>query len=163
MSDDEFHVHLVTLRTKVQDHFDQATAATPEAFSCAEGCDSCCHRRFSVFAIEARPIVRALARLDPDLRERIRQQADDPEHADRCALLVDGRCSVYDARPLICRSHGLPVLVDGAVDVCPLNFREHEIPRAAVLNLDALNQPLAMMAELADDGQRVELAALARA
>lgn len=164
MSDDQavYQQHLVTLRTKVGAHFEQAVARTPEAFTCAEGCDSCCHRRFSVFLIEAQPIAAALEAMQPALRERLREQADSPQHADRCALLVDGRCSVYEVRPLICRSHGVPVLADGAVDVCPLNFSEHEIPRASVLNLDALNEPLAMIAQLAHDGTRVELAALAR-
>ena len=68
-----------------------------------------------MFAVEAAPIRDALAELavrDPPLRARVRQQADDPAHADRCALLVDGRCAVYDARPLICRSHGLPIAAE---------------------------------------------------
>jgi hypothetical protein len=147
--------HLVVLRTRVDAHFDAALARTPEAFACRAGCDSCCHQRFSVFEVEAAPIRRALAELEPPLRERIREQGRD-SHGDACALLVDGRCSVYAERPLICRSHGLPIAVPDpedpagplVLDHCPLNFQAHEPPRASVLILDAVNRPLALLAEL---------------
>ena len=167
--------HLVTLRSRVDAHFDAAVARTPDAFACRPGCDRCCHVRFSVFEVEAAPIRRALAELetaDPALRQRIREQGNDPL-ATACALLVDGRCSVYAERPLICRSHGLPIAVrdpddpDGPLilDHCPLNFRDlhaGDIPRASVLVLDAINQPLAVLAELTAPGRpRVELAHLA--
>jgi len=148
---DELAGTLVQLRRRVDAHWDAAVARTPAAFACAAGCSACCHARFSVFAVEAAPIRQALARLavdDPALRARVRDQADDPAHRDRCALLVDGRCSVYGERPLICRSHGLPVLADGAVDHCPLNFTAERPPSASVLRLDAINQPLALIATL---------------
>jgi len=165
--------HLVTLRTRVDDHFEAALARSPKSFACAEGCASCCHQQLSVFEIEARRIRAALVELerrDPALRARIRDQAATPDDP-RCALLVDDRCSVYAERPLICRSHGLPIAVpssdDPAVyelDHCPLNFRDADEPppRASVLVLDALNQPLAVLAELsAPDQPRVALRELA--
>lgn len=147
---------LVQLRSRVDAHFDAARARSPAAFACRAGCDSCCHQRFGVFAAEAEPIRRALADLavrTPVLRARIRRQADDPAHHDRCALLVDGACAVYDERPLICRSHGLPIAVaDPAprVDHCPLNFTAGAPPPASVLRLDAVNQPLVVLATLWD-------------
>ena len=163
---DELGATLVQLRRRVDLHFDAAVARSPHAFRCGEGCDACCHARIGVFAVEAAPIREALARLaheDPALRARVRMQADDPAHQDRCALLVDGRCAVYEQRPLICRSHGLPVLAvePGAapgtplqLDHCPLNFTQEPPPRASMLRLDAVNQPLAMLARLwtATDG-----------
>lgn len=163
--------HLVTLRTRVDAHFQAAVARTPEAFACRAGCDQCC-QRFTVFELEAAPIRRALAELeirDPGLRERIREQGRDP-HSDRCALLVDGLCSVYAERPLICRSHGLPIAVpdphqpDGPLllDHCPLNFQGVAPPRPSVLILEAVNRPLAVLAELDRPGAaRVALADLA--
>lgn len=160
--------HLVVLRTRVDAHFDAAVARTPEGFSCRAGCSQCCVR-FSVFEVEAAPIRQALAEIDPALRERIREQGRDP-HATACALLVDGLCSVYAERPLICRSHGLPIAVpdpddpDGplSVDHCPLNFHDVPPPRASVLILEAVNRPLAVLAELDSPGAaRVALADLA--
>ncbi|PRQ07375.1 YkgJ family cysteine cluster protein [Enhygromyxa salina] len=164
--------HLVQLRARVDQHFEQAVARSPDSFACRAGCDRCCGQRFSVFEVEAAPIRAALAQLasaDPPLRERIREQGRDLESSS-CALLVDGRCSVYEQRPMICRSHGLPVAVadpervDGPlrVDHCPLNFVESSPPRASVLILDAVNRPLAVIAELSAPGQpRVALADLA--
>ena len=147
---------LVQLRARVDAHFDAAVARTPTAFACRAGCDACCHQRFGVFAVEADRLRGALARLSresPELRSRIRGQARDQAEgaADRCPLLVDGRCAVYDERPLICRSHGLPIAVaDPAprVDHCPLNFTDTQPPAASVLRLAAVNQPLAVIAAL---------------
>lgn len=167
---------LVQLRGRVDAHFAAAQARTPEAFACRAGCDSCCHHRFGVYAAEAEPIRRALADLSvrtPVLRNRIREQADDPAHQHHCALLVDGACAVYAERPTICRSHGLPVAVADPtprVDHCPLNFTAGPPPRESVLRLDAVNQPLAVLASLWDraggEGDRspvrVDLADLAR-
>jgi uncharacterized protein len=123
-----------------------------------------------VFEVEAAPIRRALVQLeqaDPEVRERIREQGRDSD-ALACALLVDGRCSVYEQRPLICRSHGLPVAVadgpDGSlrVDHCPLNFTQSPPPRPSILVLDAVNRPLAVLAEITSPGaERVALADLA--
>lgn len=169
-------VILVQLRARVDAHFEAAQARTPAAFACRAGCDSCCHQRFGVFAAEAEPIRRALADLSrrtPVLRARIRSQADDPAHRHHCALLVDGACAVYAERPLICRSHGLPIAVADPkprVDHCPLNFTAEPPPRESVLRLDAVNQPLAVLATLWDQAgevgdrspSRVDLADLAR-
>ena len=150
--------HLVILRSRVDAHFEAAVARTPEGFACRPGCDACCQVRLSVFAVEADPLREALAQLerrDPATRERVREQGRDPG-ATGCALLVDGRCVVYEQRPLICRSHGLPIAVrdpddpDGplTLDHCPLNFQTVAPPRPSVLVLDAINQPLAVLAEL---------------
>jgi hypothetical protein len=166
--------HLVQLRARVDQHFDEAMARSPGSFACRAGCDRCCGQRFSVFEVEAAPIRAELSRLastDPALRERIAEQGRD-DASPSCALLIDGRCSVYEQRPLICRSHGLPVAVpdlerpDGPlrVDHCPLNFVDVPPPRPSVLILDAVNRPLALIAELSAPGQpRVDLAELATA
>ncbi len=162
---------LVRLRTRVDRHFDDALARTPEGFACKPGCWECCRPRFSVFEVEAAPIRQALADMavhDPETRERVRQQGHDAELG-HCALLIDGRCSVYEQRPMICRSHGLPVGFqdpDDAqgvfVDHCPLNFVDAEVPVESVLMLDAVNRPLAVLAELWNRGApRVALADLA--
>ena len=163
---------LVVLRDRVDDHFDQAEERSPGQMQCRAGCDMCCHARLTVFAIEAERIASALATLarrDPELRERVRRQADDPAESDHCALLVDGRCSIYADRPLICRSHGLPIAVtddegETTVDCCPLNFRGVNPPVASILRLDALNRPLAVMAQMIDpSAERIGLDNLARA
>ena len=166
---DDARAALVVLRRRVADHFAAANARSPGALSCRAGCSQCCRVRLGVFGVEAEPIAQALADLerdDPELRARVRAQADDPGH-EACALLVDDRCTVYDARPMICRSHGLAVRVrdetSARIDVCPLNYTDVEPPAASVLELAAVEAPLSVLARMYEpDAERIELADLAR-
>lgn len=163
--------HLVTLRRKVDAHFDATAERDGDAITCTAGCAQCCHRRFDVFEVEAAPIRAALAALErdqPGVRARVRAQADAPTHSERCPLLVDDRCTIYAQRPLICRSHGLPVAVEDNdalhVSWCTLNYRDGDPPSESIVLLEAINAPLAMLTELeAPDAPRVPLASLARA
>ena len=151
---------LVTLRARVDAHFDTAAAQAGDQMRCAAGCEQCCHVDLSVFEVEAARVRDALRRLPADLRARVRDQAAQTE---RCALLVEGRCTVYEQRPLICRSHGAAVrLDDGRVEHCPLNFTARPPAPATVLRLDAVNRPLSVIATLwHGDGSRVALRTLA--
>lgn len=151
---------LVTLRTRVDAHFDRAAQVAGGQITCAPGCEACCHVDLSVFEIEAAAIRTALAALPESTRARVRAGADQRE---RCAMLLDGRCAIYEQRPLICRSHGLAVQLDeGSVDHCPLNFTQRPPPSSTVLRLQAVNEPLSVMATLWDgEGERVALRSLA--
>lgn len=151
---------LVTLRTRVDAHFDEAARQAGDQMLCAQGCDQCCHVDLSVFEVEAAPVRDALAALPPATRDRVRAQAEQTQH---CAMLLGGLCAVYEQRPLICRSHGTAVLLeDGGVEHCPLNFTAAPPAKATVLRLAAINQPLSVMATLWDGaGTRVALRALA--
>jgi len=117
-----------------------------EQLACRAGCASCC-RHLTLFPVEAAALVAGLRRLPAaelaGLREIARQSTPDGP----CPLLQAGLCRLYPVRPLICRSHGLPLLVREAggvrVDRCPLNFTGCDsLPGSAVLDLDALNQTL---------------------
>jgi uncharacterized protein len=156
---------LVVLRRRVDDHFAAAKARSPDELRCAPGCDSCCQAGLGVFGIEVDRIRAALLELgarDPGMRARVRAQAMAAQTRDRCVLLVDGRCSVYADRPMLCRSHGLPVIgPDAEVRGCALNFTGAEPPAATVLELQAVDAPLAVMAEMWDGATRVPLVALA--
>lgn len=164
---------LVVLRRRVDDHFAAALDRSPGQMQCRDGCSRCCHQRFGVFEVEAHRVRAALARLsrsDPERRERVRRQADDATAMHHCALLVDDRCAVYDERPLICRTHGLPTRIPAehgehgeSLQGCPLNFTSGDPPAASVLALAAVNAPLSVMARMWDGhGTRVPLDALAR-
>jgi Fe-S-cluster containining protein len=103
-----------------------AAAATEESLrrqpprrpsACREGCAWCCHKlvgtsqpevfRIARFLRETFPVdacAATVARIEKVKQERERLRADGWA-AKRlpCALLVDGRCSVYPVRPLTCR------------------------------------------------------------
>ncbi len=89
---------------------------------CLPGCCQCCTIT-SVLAIEAAIIRQAVAGLDARDADKIKQHQDAS-----CPFLVDSLCAIYAARPLICRTHGLPIAyIDYEqeaveVSVCPLNF-----------------------------------------
>lgn len=176
MMDDKSYAQqaLVQLRGAVDKHFDAALSRQPHAMQCELGCSGCCKPGLSVFSLEAARIVEALHTLSqnaPTLRETIRVQGENAlrEGSDpaRCPLLVEDRCSVYAERPLICRSHGLPVMQDADASIrnCSLNYQKEAPERASVLRLDAINMPLSVSAELwhrpSKKALRVSLASLA--
>ena len=65
---------------------------------------------------------------------------------DRCPLLMDNLCEIYPARPVICRTQGLPLAyVDEEheaieVSACPLNFPDgHAFTADNLLFMDQFN------------------------
>jgi Fe-S-cluster containining protein len=130
---------------------DRFSAALGERFpgqmSCRQGCDACC-THIGVMAVEVIALALAVAALPAAEGEEIRERARRMGGDEACPLLQEGACLLYDARPVICRSHGLPLLLEDEggrrVDHCPLNFQGLEsLPGDAVLNLETLNQALA--------------------
>ena len=118
-----------------------------EYLVCGEGCDGCC-RHVSIFPVEAVALAEALGGLPAEQAAHIRELARAASTVDACPLLENGRCLLYSARPIICRTHGLPLLIgqegEERIDFCPKNFREvASIPAVAVINLDLLNATLA--------------------
>jgi Fe-S-cluster containining protein len=115
---------------KVDTFFTRAQGKLGEAITCRAGCDDCCRRRFSVTTIEAAALGEALDRLPAEERRRVAARAAEPEGSVCPALGEDGRCAVYEARPTICRTHGLPIRFTErtagrslpVVDACPKNF-----------------------------------------
>lgn len=80
--------------------------------SCQSGCDSCCVGGLTVLSVEAFSIQEYLDEADetmPPLRG-----------GDACAFLSDaGQCTIYPARPLLCRTHGLPIRMKTETEVAP--------------------------------------------
>lgn len=113
--------------------------------ACREGCDDCC-RHISIFPVEAVAMALALGKLPAEEAARLRGLARAASPG-VCPLLENGRCLLYDARPIICRTHGFPLLLAGQesrIDFCPKNFNGiTSFPAANVLDLDILNATLA--------------------
>jgi len=149
-----------------------AFALAADAVACARGCHSCCAPGLTVLPVEAEAIARHLEH--HDVRGRVMA------HADRCAFLdSDGACSIYDARPILCRTHGLPLRMTAHeerrglriledVSVCELNFRERQPRPDEVLDAErvlallfTVDRRFRALAGLDDDGARVPLAVLA--
>lgn len=111
---------------------------------CRRGCDECC-RHLNLFWVEGVALAQALRSLSEEQRNHLRRKASESRPDGPCPLLEDGVCLLYPARPIICRTHGLPILAgDGRVDFCPRNFGGlATLPGDAVLDLERLNTALA--------------------
>ena len=116
---------------------------------CAPGCAACC-QALSLLPIEAYLVYRAFLALPAARQEQLRLAGD--RASTTCPLLADQRCTIYEARPLICRTHGLAIAyVDPEhetieVSACPLNFSEDfSFGHDDLLFLDPFNARLATL------------------
>lgn len=168
--------------------------------ACATGCSDCCHVRLTITRVEAARIRDLVAGWPAERRRSLVQAADiaasdsadsadsgdsgglaasgasgDPGTARCAALDPAGRCQIYEARPLVCRSHGVPIrLSRGSLPViesCHRNFVRTAPDADCILDQATLSATLYAIevAELGGGGpavgadpavQRVDLAGL---
>lgn len=167
------------LRRRVDEH-EAAAVARGADLRCGAGCEACCHVSLSVSPLEAAELEAALRALDDvafaELVGRLEESVNsdrsrvddgsahgDDDHDDdlRCVMLGDdGRCAVYAARPLVCRSQGLPLAYpsdlvpieavraragDKALVWCPLNFTTRPPTGPDLLDAGRLDEALALL------------------
>lgn len=96
---------------------DVESARTRPQIACAAGCSACCSQLVAIAPVEAAAIAQYVARNFTDEEDAAlvtRLRALDALTRDKpaierarlrqpCAFLVEGRCSIYTARPLRCR------------------------------------------------------------
>lgn len=121
--DDGLHAEIVALHRDVDDLARVVAQRNGARLKCARGCSGCCVDELTVFEVEAERIRREHAEL---------LATGTPREPGACALLDEsGACRVYDARPYVCRTQGLPLRwleeddADEIVeqrDICPLNL-----------------------------------------
>jgi uncharacterized protein len=126
-----------------------------ERLVCRRGCFGCCVDDITVFEVEAARIRDAAATL---LAEGT------PHPVGQCAFLgSEGECRIYDVRPYVCRTQGLPLrwIDDEAEaeyrDICPLNDESDPIETLAAEECWTLGEFEERLAELQGDGKRVAL------
>jgi uncharacterized protein len=118
-------------------------AALGELITCSKGCSSCC-TAITLFPVEAAALQEALDQLTEPESEAIRSHVEAHKEGERCPLLSHHRCLLYHSRPIICRTHGLPIIYTEdnlrKSDCCPLNMGDAEsISGSSVIDLDKLN------------------------
>lgn len=150
---------------------------------CGAGCSGCCHHHLSLFPVEAANVQAAIEKLPDEIKAQIKAQAvsvveNEKNGADvSCPLLINDQCAIYESRPIICRTQGLPLLYEAEdgeheVDFCPLNFTSDEaiadLDEAHLIPLDAINLQLVMAnieycrAEQIDPKHRIKIADLCK-
>ena len=122
------------------------TEALQEQITCAAGCSACC-TAITLFPVEAASLAAALDALPEAEAEDIRGHVAGHATGERCPLLHNHSCLLYGARPIICRTHGLPIIFgtgqERRIDYCPRNLTDREtLPGSAIIDVDNLNSLL---------------------
>jgi Fe-S-cluster containining protein len=135
-------------------HFASVMTSQPQNLQCGAGCSLCCYGLFEIGSGDVPILAEGLAQLPPARRKKIiaksleiveknahpnlrecssgeKEAFFERTKATPCPNLdAAGLCMMYEHRPLVCRTFGLP-LRDGRKllgDVCELNFTK--APRA---------------------------------
>ncbi|WP_300670365.1 YkgJ family cysteine cluster protein [Desulfoluna sp.] len=138
-----------TLLARVSARCEEIESVLSGHMACRKGCGGCC-LNISLFPVEALRLRLAFDTLEEDRTAFALAQAATSSDEGPCPLLDEtGACLLYAHRPLICRTHGLPILFDDGqgnrrVDFCPENFQALEsLSGEVMLDLDPMNQMLA--------------------
>lgn len=119
------------------------TEALGSQITCACGCSSCC-AHISIFPVEAAAMGEMLHTKSLKQAKEIKKYILEHLHSDSCPLLSNNRCLLYEARPIICRTHGLPIIYDlngeQKSDCCPQNLiGSPQLSGLNVIDIDKLN------------------------
>jgi len=125
---------LDTLFVAIDQAFEAVRKEHPESITCGKGCADCCQAVFDVSLVEAVNLQAHVQRLDLSVREEIAVAGQEARQAwerimgagldpavarIRCPLLDgQGFCLCYEARPVNCRTYGIPTVIDGKGHVC---------------------------------------------
>lgn len=158
---------LAALAAKVDAFVARVEAHHGAELRCGPGCASCCEVRLTVTGVEA-AAVRAWAATQPEATRAALAAGGAAAAPHRCAALDDDdRCRIYPVRPLVCRSHGVPIRLGrgaaASITACALNFTTAG-PAAAradcVLDQELVSTTLGLIDRAAGGGEREELAAV---
>ena len=109
---------------------DALVRAHPRSIECRPGCSECCQQTFAVSEIEGQLLVEGLRAAPQATRRGIVERARAYRRDTRavCPVLAsDGRCSLYEHRPRICRKYGVPLWHPDRpheLRTCRLNFTD---------------------------------------
>jgi Fe-S-cluster containining protein len=100
-----------------------------EQLNCKSGCDMCC-MDYSIFPVEYYSI---LNELKTDNFISPNRNTDN----EKCVFLHQHVCEIYKNRPLICRTHGLPLLYtneegEWELSACELNFTDFDFAELSI-------------------------------
>lgn len=147
------------LQENVSLFFERFFAKNSDHMKCGQGCSRCCISGLTVFPSEAQVIIDWFDSLQHEAKMRIKSQwrlslkPEQNSRTEQCKFLINDLCSIYEVRPTVCRSQGLPLKVQSAQDenrnlseefelsLCELNFvTENNIPDPSEwLDLDRVN------------------------
>lgn len=104
------------------------TTALEPYMACGPGCSACCHMNTMIYEHEAIRLAEVTGRKMVRLAYRPLDQIALEGYkfnGKPCPFLVENKCSVYDDRPLVCRTHHS--LRDDAAQ-CSMNLADNYVP-----------------------------------
>lgn len=144
---DAVRVQVMRMYARLGTEQQSVIAATKLRLACERGCNYCCHQRVEVRPYEAFVLADYIRtnmspQVQADIKRRLAENRARVEplaplqHTQSgipCALLVDGACSVYEARPAACRKY-----YSVSVDTCRTAFEHPSEPLSGPLEDDSL-------------------------
>ena len=110
------------LRTEIDNLSSELENQHAKQMQCKKGCDKCCIN-YNIFPIEFYSILSDFKdnKLLPEISFNPKENV--------CIFLNNSVCTIYHHRPIICRTHGLPLLFmnensEWELSACDLNFTE---------------------------------------
>jgi|SRR4030095_122955 len=112
----------------IQTEFDRNLQLYGNQIQCRKGCSKCCSQIFNITPLDAWIISGHVKSLTPGARNSLKASAGKYKKGEPCpALGNQGECTIYEARPVICRRFGMPIYDyknPEKIHACELNFKE---------------------------------------
>jgi Fe-S-cluster containining protein len=150
---------IVTLQENASGFFDKILNKYPADMKCKEGCSKCCYTDISIFKVESERIEEWFSSKDVETQKKMRELWSTKNELGACSFLYGDKCSIYEARPVICRTQGVPLFLatENVLDYCPLNFESGDPVKEDWLNLERLNTMLSLAAKTTGLEERIRL------
>jgi uncharacterized protein len=138
-----------TLRNKIDSLAQKLFTRHANYIKCRMKCDLCC-MDYSILPVEFHSILNELKKNKDKLQLNPNEKRKDESE---CIFLKNNLCTIYESRPLICRTHGLPLLFtnddyEWELSTCELNFKTYDYENFSPLNTypqDNYNSKLFML------------------
>lgn len=109
---------------------EELSKVTSRFMPCKRGCSGCCHYNVSVSLVEIEYIERKTKH-----RRESSMGVKQDFHGQPCVFLENGACSIYEARPFVCRRHH--ALTPTSHWCQPARSGDQEFPLIAFSGVDA--------------------------
>lgn len=148
-----------TLQQNASDFFDKVQKKHTSKMECKSGCSKCCYTDISVFEVESELVEDWFNQKSVEEKENLKKIWKGKNNSGACGFLYDEKCTIYEVRPIICRTQGLPLHLssENVLDYCPLNFKEEQPEKDDWLNLERLNTLLSFAAGSSGKDKRIRL------
>lgn len=148
-----------TLQENASGFFDKISQKYSADMKCIEGCSKCCYTDISIFEVESARIKDWLSQQNDEVQKELKLLWASKNEPGACSFLYNDRCSIYEVRPVICRTQGAPLFLatENVLDYCPLNFEAGDPLKEDWLNLERLNTMLSLAAKTSGQEGRIRL------